>query len=182
VKNKLIRLAGEMGAYAGTNPTPPADKFDKSTLEHFLSENVAVQDLSGRICRTQTSSTDPPPKACNADSFTTVAASTLMTNFVAAGFTRFGCLMPGSDSVAYLLAILTNPKDTTKGYQLSDALAMHVWLDDNQKAYRFLISNEDDIIAAAISANQSYCGDLIFKSVGGTNPDQSGAGARPHPH
>lgn len=177
VKYPLIRLADEMAKFVGTNPTPTVDDFNKSLLHNFLSDMVEVRDLSGQICKSQTASTDAVTPSCGPDTFGKISAATLMADFIAAKFTRFGCLAPSSDSVAYLLAIQKSPQDSTKGYQLSDALSMHVWVDQRQMAYRLLITNEDDVISTAISANHSYCGDLIFKSVGdGSGGSGSGGG------
>lgn len=181
VKPKLIRLAAEMHNFTSTPSPPRVASVDQSLLKGFLSKNVEVEDLIGAICKTVTSSTNPTP-GCDPDEFKTISSDDFMNKLIAAKFTKFGCFMSGSDSVAYMLAIQNEPKDTRNGYQLTDAVLMHVWVNDEQKAYRFLITDEYDVIGAAISNNRSYCQGVLFKNAAGQNPgNQQPAAPAAHP-
>ena len=81
-------------------------------------------------------------------------------------YTRFGCLYHDNDSLALFLAIPETPKQSGK-YQITDVLALRLWLNNKQQISQLEIAFDGADIGAAIKANNNACGpNVVFAGSG----------------
>lgn len=148
--------------FPDNDATPPQPDFKqaKAQLQRLIRAMGAYKNIEPQ--KTELAAKATSPLKVNDESNTLNAAeekvniTDFMDQMKEKGFTRFGCLLPDTDSPAAFLALPTAPASGEK-YLLNEVLVVSVWFN-KQQATKFLITSDGDVAGAAVNKNNGSCG------------------------